>query len=90
MGADTSLGLRHAESYRVERPKNIRLDQDSYAGREHSHRDTIPFFGLMSPHITNSARNANPGPIQAHRIFGRFAVTALIGVFLKACFRITD
>jgi hypothetical protein len=44
----------------------------------------------MSPHISNSARNANPGSIQAYHIFGEIPVTGLIGVFLKACFRIID
>ena len=58
--------------------------------RDISHRDKIPFFGLVSPHISNRARNANPDSFQAYLIFGRFAVTALIGVFLKACFRIID
>jgi hypothetical protein len=55
-----------------------------------SHGDKIPFFGLISPHISNSARNANPGLIRAYRFFGKIPVTGLIGVFLKACFRIID
>jgi hypothetical protein len=55
-----------------------------------SYGDTIPFFGLISPHISNSARNANPGLIRAYRFFGTIPVTGLIGVFLNACFRIID
>jgi hypothetical protein len=55
-----------------------------------SHGDKIPFFDLVSPYISNRARNANPGLIRAYRFFGKFMITALIGVFLKACFRITD
>jgi hypothetical protein len=48
------------------------------------------FFGLMSAHISDCARNANPGSILAYPLFDRNPVTGLIGAFLVPFFRIVD
>jgi hypothetical protein len=45
---------------------------------------------MSVPHIPKKARNANPDSIRACPLFGEIPVTGLIGVFLKACFRIID
>jgi hypothetical protein len=52
-------------------------------------KDKTRLFDMRSPCKINSARNANQGSIWAYHIFGRFAVTGLIGAFLVPFFRIT-
>jgi hypothetical protein len=52
--------------------------------------DEILFFGPASAHISNVHGMTIQAQFRHNTFFCRFSVTALIGAFLKACFRITD
>jgi len=45
---------------------------------------------LLVPHVPEKAQNDDQDSIRVCPLFGEIPVTGLIGVFLKACFRIID